>query len=373
MQYEILRNSESGEWNKILSRLPGSHLLQTWEWGELKEEFGWSKIPIVWRDLNAEICAAAMVLKRSVKTKVPGVGLKVLYVPRGPAFDWENRELRETVLSDLMALARTEEAIFIKFDGEIITGTGEPETPEWIPNANSPAIIEWLKKHDWVWSDEQIQFANTVWINLEGSEEEILARMKQKTRYNIRLAQKKDVEVRRGTPDDFWNIYQMYAETSVRDGFVIRSWDYYEKVWKKFYEAGMMEPLLAKVEGTLTAGLMLFHFAGRALYLYGMSTQNHREKMPNYLLQWEAIRLAKEKGCSIYDLWGAPTHFNDDDSLWQVYRFKEGFAGKVINTTGAWDFPVSRWKYTLYIKILPKILAIMRRRGKNQTKQEAGL
>jgi lipid II:glycine glycyltransferase (peptidoglycan interpeptide bridge formation enzyme) len=165
----------------------------------------------------------------------------------------------------------------------------------------------------------------------------------------------------------------MYAETSVRDGFVIRSEDYYRQVWGDFHRAGMADLLIAEVDGEPVAGLILFSFGGRAWYLYGMSRDLHRDKMPNYLLQWEAMKQAKARGCRIYDLWGAPDDFNTQDSMWGVYRFKEGLGGQVIRTAGAWDYPARRILYPLYTRLLPAILSWMRRRGKERTRREVTL
>src|SRR5690606_19788761 len=152
-----------------------------------------------------------------------------------------------------------------------------------------------LKRRGWIESGEQIQFKNTVMVDLSESEESILMRMKQKTRYNIRLAQKKGVSIREGKVEDLENLYRMYAETSVRDGFVIRDENYYKIVWKTFMSSDEPTtiPLVAEVENEPVAAIFLFMFARRAYYVYGMSRNAHREKMPTYLLQWEAMRLAK--------------------------------------------------------------------------------
>jgi peptidoglycan pentaglycine glycine transferase (the first glycine) len=218
-----------------------------------------------------------------------------------------------------------------------------------------------------------VQFRNTVLIDLSGDEAQWLERMKQKTRYNLRLAQRKGVQVRVGSADDLPRLYQLYAETSVRDGFVIRSENYYLQLWRAFLERGLAEPLIAEVEGQPVAGLILFTFARRAWYLYGMSTQAHRDKMPNYLLQWEAMRRAKALGCEQYDLWGAPDVFDQSDSMWGVFRFKEGLGGTVVRTAGALDYPAQPLMYMLYTRILPRILDIMRRRRKASARQEVHL
>jgi peptidoglycan pentaglycine glycine transferase (the first glycine) len=118
------------------------------------------------------------------------------------------------------------------------------------------------------------------------------------------------------------------------------------------------------------AGLILFHFARKAWYFYGMSSDLHREKMPNYQLQWEAIRLAKKLGCEIYDLWGAPEELDENDPMWGVFRFKQGLGGKLIKTIGAWDYPVNNITYNIYNVLLPKLLSVFRFFRKRQIKQE---
>jgi lipid II:glycine glycyltransferase (peptidoglycan interpeptide bridge formation enzyme) len=133
----------------------------------------------------------------------------------------------------------------------------------------------------------------------------------------------------------------------------------------------MLTPLIAEVEGEMVAGLMLFHFDGVAWYLYGMSQPVHREKMPSYLLQWEAIRTAKEKGCQVYNLWGAPDTFDETDPLWGVYRFKRGLGGQVLRPIHAWDFPIRPWIFRLYSQAWPRIMDVIRSRGRSSTREDA--
>ncbi len=128
-------------------------------------------------------------------------------------------------------------------------------------------------------------------------------------------------------------------------------------------------PLIAEVAGQPVAAAVIFRFGSTAWFLYGMSSELHREKMPNYLLQWEAIRSAKSAGCEIYDMWGAPETFGPDDPLWGVYRFKDGFQGTVARSLGAWDLPLKPTLHRLYRSTLPSILALMRRRGKARVQE----
>ncbi|HZJ22654.1 MAG TPA: peptidoglycan bridge formation glycyltransferase FemA/FemB family protein [Anaerolineales bacterium] len=379
---------ESHIWNSVISKLPNPHFLQTYEWGQVKAKYGWEPIYVVWdKQGNMQVekdvirlssfvfpPSAALILKRQILRNGFAARLSILYLPKGPLLDWTNEALRNRVLDDLQSFARKQGAIFLKMDPDVVLGTGIPNNQDDALDNGGQAVMSELKRRGWGYASDQIQFKNTVLIHLNPSEEEILGRMKQKTRYNIRLAERKGVSVRVGTKDDLPILYKMYAETSVRDGFVIRDEGYYQTVWNLFMNSSdpTCEPLIAQINGEAVASIFVFYFARRAYYVYGMSRDAHREKMPTYLLQWEAMRRAKAKGCSVYDLWGAPDVFNVSDSLWGVYRFKEGFGGKVIRTLGAWDFAPNPLWYRLYSEIIPRVLDVMRSRGKAKTRQNLG-
>jgi lipid II:glycine glycyltransferase (peptidoglycan interpeptide bridge formation enzyme) len=366
-------NPSASDWNALLAGLPQAHLLQTREWGEVKQKYGWAPVTVVWKDGMGVISAAALILEKGINIGGFSAGFSILYTPRGPVLDWSNRSLRSEVLFDLRNLAIKRRAIFIKIDPEILLGTGIPGTEDAEDFAHGRTISEELSANGWVFSQDQIQFRNTAELDLNGSDDDWLARMHQKTRYNLRLAQKKGVIVRHGCTEDLPLLYRMYAETSLRDGFVIRDSKYYQTLWRTFMDKGLAEPLIAEVEGKPVAGLILFHFGKRAWYLYGMSRDLHREKMPNYLLQWEAMKTARERGCTTYDLWGAPDTFDEKDSMYGVFRFKDGLGAKVIRSVGAWDFTSRPILYRLYTDILPRILNVMRRRGKKATRRQVGL
>jgi lipid II:glycine glycyltransferase (peptidoglycan interpeptide bridge formation enzyme) len=312
-----------------------------------------------------------MVLKRRIPIGGFAARLNILYIPKGPLMDWSNEPLRKRVLDDLQSFARQQGAIFLKIDPDVALGRGVPGSGDAVEDNGGQAVMSALKRRGWRFSSDQIQFRNTVMIDLSPSEDEMLARMKQKTRYNIRLGGKKDVTVRVGRKNDLPMLYKMYAETSVRDGFVIRDEGYYQTVWQAFMESQSptCEPLIAEVDGEPVAAIFVFYFAGRAYYIYGMSREAHREKMPNYLLQWEAMRRAKAVGCSLYDLWGAPDEFNENNSMWGVFRFKEGLGGQVVRTLGAWDYTPRPFWYKLYSEVIPHVLDVMRSRGKTKTQQ----
>jgi len=356
-------------WNPIIAALPGAHILQTWEWGQVKARFGWEPCPIIWRTEDGGIAAAALVLLRSLPVPGLGIRLRVAYTPKGPLCDWGNDVLRERILNDMENFAHGQKAIFVKIDPDVRLGCGIPSHPDERNDSVGQKVVEELRLKGWLFSSEQIQFKNTVLVDLRPDLETLMANMKQKTRYNVRLARRKGVNVRVGSRENIEALYEMYVETAARDGFVIRDEAYYQAVWSTFIEAGMAEALVAEVDGEMVAALMIFKFAGKAWYLYGMSRPVHREKMPNYLLQWEAIQHAKVSGCQYYDLWGAPDRFIEDDPLWGVFRFKKGLGGEVVRHVGAWDKPTHQLYYRLYTQVLPRVLDVMRWRGRRRNSQ----
>ncbi len=360
----------AADWDARIASLGQTHFLQTAEWADVKAPIGWSAEQREWKDDQDQPAAAAQLLVRSMRLFRIGPKVSIGYIPRGPLLDWEDERLRRRVIADLASWARQKKLIFLKIDPMVELGRGIPGKPDEKPNPAGIKICEELKAGGWQYSPDQVQFKNTVFLDLSGTEEDWLARMKQKTRYNLRLAQKNGVTVRKALLQDIPMLYRMYAETAQRDNFIIRPESYYHEVWKKFMQAEIAEALIAEVEGTPVAGLVYFHSGRQAWYVYGMSTSLHREKMPNYLLQWEAMRAAKAMGCLVYDLWGAPDQFTPDDAMYGVYRFKEGLGGFAVRTMGAWDLPVNKAAYFIFQNVVPRILSLTRLIRRRQIKQE---
>jgi peptidoglycan pentaglycine glycine transferase (the first glycine) len=353
-------------WDSAIAVLPGAHVLQCWDWGECKSRFGWTVERTIWEDGSAA-AAAAQVLRRTARAGP--LSARLYYVPKGPLLDFRHADVRDAVLSSLETLARREGAIQVKIDPDLVTGRGIPESDSG--DHDPSGVVERLRARGWRFSPEQVQFRNTVLLDLRPEESEMLAAMKSKTRYNIRLAQKHGVAVREGSERDLPLLYRMYVETADRDGFVIRTEEYYRQAWGLMMQAGRAQPLIAEVEDLPVAGLILFHFADRGWYLYGMSRALHREKMPNHLLQWEAMRWLKRRGYRYYDMWGAPDEFRESDPLWGVCQFKLGFGGEMIRTCGAWDYAPSLLRYTAYQRILPRLLDFTRSIARRRTRQLA--
>lgn len=358
------------QWNNLIAGLPYVHVMQTAEWGQIKSQFGWQCLPVVWKDSNGNIRAAAMLLSRSITVPILSRILSFLYVPKGPLLDWSDSALRLQVLRDLEMIARNRRAIFIKIDPDVQSGTGQPMLLGSLGDKTGYEVVSDLEALGWRYSHEQVQFKNTVQIDLSLDQDQLLARMKPKTRYNLRLAGRKGVKIRKGDVHDIPILYRLFLETSVRDNFVIREQAYYQELWLKFLGSDLADVFIAEVNGKAIAGVILFRFAGKAWFFFGMSGSEDREKMPNYLLQWELILSLKDKGCRIYDLWGAPDEFNETDPLWGVYRFKEGLGGVTVRHIGAWDLPLSNSKFYLYSKILPALVDWMRWRGKSRARRQ---
>jgi len=299
--------------------------------------------------------AAAMILKR----EIPNTRLSILYVPKGPTLDYSDPALRRVALGQLEQIARRERAIFINIDPDVVRAWAQDDSRKSPIGAK---FVEELQFRRWRFSQDQIQFKNTVELDLELDEDSLLSSMKRKTRYNIRLANRKDVVIRRGSTDDFPSIAAIYSETAVRDSFTIRPVEYYLDAWQTLYDAVMAQPFIAEYEGEILGAIIIVHYGERALYMYGASSSRERKRMPNHLLQWEAIRWAKSIGCKIYDFWGAPDEFTETDPLWGVWRFKAGFNGQVVQHIGAWDFPSKPFFYWVYTVVIPKYLDFMRSR-----------
>lgn len=313
------------EWNQFQQNHPNAHLLQTGEWGELKSAFGWKAVRIVTGQSGVQILFRRLPL-----------GLTIGYIPKAnpDQLSWPEIDF----------VSKKHRAIFLKLEAD----TWEDENPPSIAGS-SPLTL----------SPHNIQPPRTILVGLKSSEEEILARMKQKTRYNIRLAEKKGVTIRAW--QDVESFYAMMIATGERDGFGVHSREYYRRAYELLHPKQMGELLVAEYEGKPLAALFVARNGNRAYYLYGASTDEERNRMPTYLLQWEAMRWAKACGCEEYDLWGVPdeeaatleANFEKrKDGLWGVYRFKRGFGGELKRAVQAMDRVYNPLLYRAYLRFI---------------------
>jgi lipid II:glycine glycyltransferase (peptidoglycan interpeptide bridge formation enzyme) len=342
-------------WHAHLCRFPTAHILQTWEWGEFKRvTTGWQPIRWAYRR-DGEVVALASVGVRRV------AGLPMLYAPKGFVAHFDDGTTVDGVLAHLEQAARAMRAIWLKIDPDVIAATGIPDSDDDTPNPVGQALIARLQARGWRFSDDQVQFRNTICLDLTQDKDALLAQMSQNTRRKVRTGEKKGVRVRPATLDDLPTLYALYQETGARDGFLIRPFDYYARAWHEFMQAGLAHALIAEHEGQAIAHVVLYHVGRKCWYFYGASSNLARDTMPNYALQWEAIRWAKAQGYAVYDFWGAPNDFVEHDPLWGVYEFKRGFRGEVVRHVGAWDyapFPALYWAYT---RAVPAVRRLLRR------------
>lgn len=311
------------QWDEFLARQPDAHLLQTRSWGEVKAAFGWSP---VWVSNGA---TGAQILFR----RLP-LGFTIAYIPKGPVGSgWA------ALWPEIDEVCRSKRAVFLKVE----------------PDAWEPVGAGLVSEMRGFAPSAPIQPRRTVIVSLEGSEDDWLGRMKQKTRYNIRLAVKKGVKVEES--DDFETFYRLMQITGERDRFGVHSRAYYRRSFDLFSANGQCALLIASYEGRPLAALMVFRAGSRSWYLYGASSDEERNRMPTYLLQWEAMRWAARQSCKEYDLYGIPDVDEDtlerefagrNDGLWGVYRFKRGFGGQVCRSVGAWDRVYQPMLYRAY-------------------------
>lgn len=332
------------EWNKFLARHPDAHLLQTGEWGELKSAFGWNAVRVVADDIGAQILFRSMPL-----------GITIAYIPKGPV---AHRDISTYLYTETSSgfwaevdnLCKSHRAVFLKIEPDAWEAPLSPSL------SISAANITGLKA-----SRHPIQPRRTILVDLRGNEEDILARMKQKCRYNIRLAEKKRVTVR--SWDDIDGFHHMMTITGARDTFGVHSKEYYQRAYNLLRGSGVAEMFVAEYEGSPLAALMVCARGRSSWYLYGASTDEERNRMPAYLLQWEAMLWAKKRGAEEYDLWGIPDEENEvleanfetrKDGLWGVYRFKRGFGGIAKRAVAPFDKVFHPLLYSVYLKVAGK-------------------
>lgn len=329
----------SGElWNGFVSSHPGAHLLQTTPWGDLKSRFGWAVERVALQEPPQAIVSGAQILYRPLPFRLG----KLAYVPKGPLVSWQDVAQTEQTVAALDRAARARGAIAL---------TIEPDLPD------TAEQVDLLIRAGFVAGATCIQPRLTLLVDLTPSEDAILKAMKSKTRYNIRLSERKGVTVRQGAGADVEIFNRLSAITGERNRFGVRSPAYHRAAVELFEQSDQVGLFLAEYQGEALAGVMVFALGRTTCYLFGASSNAHRNLMAPYAAQWAAMRWAKARGCATYDLWGIPDEDEETleaqfsqrhDGLWGVYRFKRGFGGRLARTIGAWDRVYGPLRYRLY-------------------------
>ncbi len=342
--------SPAQNWDAFIESHPHAAFLQLSAWGQLKSAFEWSSQTVTLADGKGQIQAGALLLFRRI------AGLTFGYVPRGPLTDWEDEATTRALLERIDDAARQQGAAFVKIEPSLL---------------DTPTNRARLARYGFRPSPQTVQPRSTIALDISGSEDEILGQMKSKWRYNIRLAERKEVTVRAGAADDLRHFQALMETTGDRDGFAVHSFDYYRQAFDLLVPRHAVY-LYAEYGGQVLASIVVLHCGPMAWYVWGASSDAERNRMPNHALQWAAIRWARERGATRYDFWGIPDEIGQvaagmadglpvpaeampvdvaafpAGDLWGVFRFKQGFGGVVERTVGAWDRPLSSPLYQLY-------------------------
>jgi lipid II:glycine glycyltransferase (peptidoglycan interpeptide bridge formation enzyme) len=350
----MIAPGEKQRWNDFIIRQPKGHFLQLWEWGQVKAATDWEPLPVV-LEKAGDIIAAMLILKRRIP--LPLVNRCIFYSPRGPVADIHDEDLCRQLLAGVKQIAREQGAIFLKIDPDV--DVKDEAFRRILQNAG-------FHRNETGLDFEGVQPAFVFRMDIQPPAEELLERMHSKTRYNIRLAERKGVTIRRShDKKDLPVFYAILKETAERDHFLIRNEQYFSVIWDQMVASGYAAIFIAETaEGEPVSGTLAMIVGDKAWYLYGASSNQHRSLMPNYLIQWKMICWAQENHCRLYDFRGVSGDMNEDNPLYGLYRFKKGFAGELTEFIGDWDLVYSSFYYLLWNRALPAYRNLLHKRAK---------
>lgn len=353
--YEFITEKTLPEYEAFIQSHPKGNFAQSYLWGKQKPMWQWDAIAV--RGKDGAIRGSLAVMTR----KVPGIGRTLMYGCRGPVCDLDDRETFSQLLDGAKALAKKYKSYVIKID---------PDVPSSNTAFSSMLQSFGFRAKEGGKNFEAIQPRYVFRLNVEGkTEEELLANFHQKWRYNIRLAERKGVTVRICGKEMVPAFSDLMLTTGVRDGFVTRKPEYFAAMLDNLGEHARLY-MAFDPNDTPIAGTLAIHYGDKVWYLYGASSNEHRNLMPNYLLQWRMIQWAAETNCRIYDFRGVSGDVSEDNPLYGLFRFKQGFGGDFTEFVGEMDLvlsPVIYWAVehgTSVFKELRKQVYLIRNRGK---------
>ncbi|HEY3265683.1 MAG TPA: peptidoglycan bridge formation glycyltransferase FemA/FemB family protein [Armatimonadota bacterium] len=341
----LLEPSEYDAWNAFVAADPRGDLLQSTAWGELKAASGWK--PSVVAVDDGGIRGGMMLLRRALPA-----GRALFYAPRGPVLDPQDADVLGAVTKAASEHARANGGLLVKVD------------PPFEDEAAAVALRgRGFRDVGGCGGFGGTQPRCVMQLDLDRGPDELLASFHQKWRYNIRLAAKKGVTIRQSVDRaDLPIFYRILEETAKRDHFLVRGLSYFEAMWDALAPRGWMRLFLGEVEGEAVCGALSYLFGDKCWYTYGASSNAHREKMPNYLMQWDMIQWAQSSGCRWYDFRGVSCTPDDpNDKTAGLNRFKSGFNPRFVRYIGEFDLPLSAPGYWAFTKALPRAKAIMKR------------
>lgn len=318
------------QYSRFLQAHPKGHFMQSPDWAKVKSN--WLNKVIVVQDDDGSIKGSMSILIR----KIPFLNYTLMYSPRGPVCDIHDYETLKALLDCAKELSKTHKSYVLKLDPDI--EIEDTEFGEIIRRFNFKS-----KSHSRNFEGIQPRFVFRLNIK-DKTEEELLKSFHQKTRYNINLAVRKGVTSKVGSREDLPEFHRIMVETGVRDKFVIRSLEYFEKMYDCL-APDHLRLYLAYYEGRIVSGTLAILYGNKCWYLYGASSSEYRNVMPNYLLQWEMIKWAREMGCEIYDFRGVSGDLDENNPLYGLYKFKKGFNGKFTEFVGELDYVLNPYVY----------------------------
>ena len=319
-------DADRDRFNSFVAASPHADVLQSWEWGEVKRRSGWSPRRFLVEDDTGAIVTAAQVLARRPVRGAP----PLLYAPRGPVLDAAAPDALHPLVEEIRAVAAG--AFVLKCDPPVEEGSSEAKIMESAGFAPAPEA-----------GFGGVQPKAVMVLDLAPTADELLAGFHSKWRYNIRVAERKGVEVAEVGRDRLPTFYELLVETARRDGFLIRTRTYFESLFDCLEPAGAIAMFLAHYEAEPIAGAICMGVGGRLTYVYGASSNRHRNVMPNHLMQWHMIRWAREHDYRIYDFRGVSPVRNGkpaEEHLAGLNRFKEGFGARYVEYAGTYDLPL---------------------------------
>ena len=326
-------------WDDAAVRSPGGHVLQSAAWAGIREAQGWRA---EFLELGAPL-PVALVLWRSLPA-----GRSIAYVPRGPIIG-DASEL-EAALAKLASIARERNAIFLKVDPEIGADV-----------AAGPLRAAGFRRAP----DIQPVIA-TLELDLGPAEDALLAALDKDTRWSVRQAEKRGVTIREASgEDDLRALYDLYAETGQRAGFITRTWDYYRRMWGALVTGGYAKVRLAEKDGTPVAGALTWRCGEREVYQSAATNDAGRTAYAAYALLWRCIIEARKGGARRFDFGGIPVDVTrKDDPMYGPYHFKKGFGGVPRQFVGAHDSVPNELAYRVYAVAEPAYTTALRVLGR---------
>lgn len=329
----LLEEKDKKEYKEFLENHPRCNFQQSLEWGNVKTS--WKKEVILSEDAEGKIRGSLCVWIR----KIPVFG-NIMYSARGPVCDIYNEDIIKDLVEGANILAKKYHAFVLRIEPDILKSDDKFRE---IALKNGFKIKDNSKDFK-----DEIQPRFVFRLNLKGkTEDEIFNEFHQKTRYNIRLATKKGVEIKEGSKEDLKDFHKIMVETGERDNFIIRSLEYFEKMYDEL-APNHMKLLMAYHEGTPIAGIIPIMYGNKTWYLYGASSNSYRNLMPNYLLQWTMIKEAIKNGCDMYDFRGVSGVVDESHPQYGLYRFKKGFNADFTEFIGEVYLPFKPLIYSLY-------------------------